>query len=115
MGTTNVGDKPTGGLGCLSKSLDIARMTGSHLDYCYLMVFVKTEQSLGHTDIIVEVALSVEHVELLRENGGNKLFCGGLAVGAGYADNGNIELAAMLASKIFESLERIINFDDTFF
>ena len=98
MGTANVGDQSAGRLSCLGEGLDISRMAGTHLDDGYLVLLRETEKGLGHSHIVVEVALCVEHVVLLRQYGGNELLRGGLAVGACDADDGNVELTAMLTS-----------------
>ena len=111
MGSANVGDQSAGRLSRLGEGLDVARMAGTHLDDGYLVLLREAEKGLGHSHVVVEVALCVEHVVLLRQNGGNELLRGGLAVGACDADDGDVELAAVLAGQGFEGLETVVDED----
>ena len=81
MGTAYVGDQTTGGLCCLYECLDITWMAGPHLDDGNLMFLCQTKKGLGHTYVVVEVALGVEHIVFLREHSGNKFLSCGLAIG----------------------------------
>ena len=65
MGPAYIGNQTTGGLCRFCQCLDVARMTGPHLDDSYLMLACQSEQCLGNTYVVIEVALSVEHIELL--------------------------------------------------
>ena len=65
MGSAYIGNKSTSRFSCLSKRLDIARMTGSHLNDSYLMLLCEAEQRLRHTNIIIEITLSIEHIVFL--------------------------------------------------
>ena len=56
----------------------------------------ETEERLWYAYIIIEVALSEHHVELLAENSRDEFLGGGLAVGSGDSYYRNIEVAAML-------------------
>ena len=87
-------------------------MTGAHLDDGNLMVLRQTEQGLGHADIIVEVALCIEHIVFLGEHGSHKLLGGCLTVGTGNADDGDIELATMFTGQILEGLQTVIDKDE---
>ena len=87
-------------------------MAGAHLDDGYLVFRSQAEQRLGHPYVVVEVALGVEHVVLLLQHGGDELLGGRLAVGAGNADDGNLELAAVFAGQVLEGLEAVVDLDD---
>ena len=65
MGTTNIGNQTTGRLSCFCECLDVTRMTGAHFDDGYLVLLRQTEQCLGHTNIVVEVALRIEDIVFL--------------------------------------------------
>ena len=65
MRPSHISDKTTCGLGCLYEGLDVARMRCSHLDDSYLVLFRETEQRLGHSHVIIEITLSVEHIIFL--------------------------------------------------
>ena len=107
MSASHVGDETTGGLSRLCQRLDVARVAGTHLDDGDVVFGGQSEECLGHPHIVVEVALRVEHVVLLLQHGGNELLCGRLAVGARNADDGYVELSAMLACQVLESLETV--------
>ena len=112
VGFTHIGDQTAGGLCRLCQGLDVPRMTGAHLDDGNLMILRQAEQGLGHTDIIVEVALCIEHIIFLGEHGSHKLLGGCLTVGTGNADDGDIELATMFTGQILEGLQTVIDKDE---
>ena len=104
MGFSYIGNQSAGGLCCFSQCLDVSRMTGSHFDDGYLMFFVQAEQCLGYSNIVIEIALGIKHVELLLEYSGNEFLGCRLAVSACNADDRNIELAAVLTGEVLERL-----------
>ena len=107
MGTAYVGDQATSRLCRLSERLDVARMTGAHLDDGNLVFLRQSEEGFGHAYIVVEVALSVEHIVFLREHSSDEFLGGRLAVGARDADDRNVELATMLTRQILEGLQTV--------
>ena len=109
MGASDVGDETTGGLGSLGECLDVAGMACPHLDDGDVVVGRQAQQRLGYADIVVEVALGVEHVVLLLEHGGDELLRCRFAVGAGDGDDGDIELAAVLTGNVLEGLEAVVD------
>ena len=111
VGTTDVGNESAGGFDGLYERLDVARVAGTHLDDGYLVLLGQAEQCLGHTHVVVEVTLGVEHVVLLAQNGGDEFLGGRLAVGAGDADNWDIELAAVLACQVLKGLQTVLDYD----
>ena len=113
MGAADVGDEAAGGLNVFHELLDVARVGGAHLDDGNLVVGIEAEQCLGHTDVVVEVALGVHHVVFLSQDGRNEFLGSGLAVGAGDADDGDVELAAVLARELLEGQEAVIDEDET--
>ena len=110
MGTSYVGDEAAGGLGGLHKRLDVARVGGPHLHDGNVVLLVQPEQGLGHADVVIEISLGGHHVVLGAEHGGNEFLGGRLAVGASDADNGNVELAAVLTGQVLEGLEGVRHF-----
>ncbi len=95
MGFSDIGDETTGGLCCFCECLDVARMTGSHLDDGYLMLLSQTEERFGDADIVVEVALCIKNVELLRQDSRNKFLCGSLPVGTSNANDRDVKLTSV--------------------
>ena len=65
VGTTNVGNQSASRFSGLSQRLDVAWVTGTHLNHGYFVLLVQTEQRLGYTYIIVKVTLGVEHIVFL--------------------------------------------------
>ena len=55
----------------------------------------QTEERLGYADIVVEVALCIKNVELLRQDSRNKFLCGGLPVGTSNANDRDIKLTSV--------------------
>ena len=111
MGSADVGDESAGRLGGFDERLDVARMAGTHLDDSYLVAIVQSEEGLGHAHVVVEIALCEEDIILLLQDGRNEFLGGCFAVGARDADDRDIELAAMLAGQVLESLETVGNKD----
>ena len=88
------------GLHDVDEGLNLPRVVGAHLYHCYLVLFGKAQQSLWHSDVVVEVALRVKHVILLRENSGYEFLGGSLTVGACHAYNPCAERTAVLVGKL---------------
>ena len=65
MGATYIGNQSAGGFCRLNEGLDIARMTGTHLDDGNLVLFRQAEQRLGYSHVVIEVSLGIEHVVFL--------------------------------------------------
>ena len=96
----------------LHKCLDVARMRGTHLDHSNVVVFVQSEQRLGNTNIVVEVAFRRHHVVALRQDGTNQFLRRCLTIRASNAYHWNIELTTMLASQILICLQAVVDDDD---
>ena len=71
----------------VDQSLDFARMVGSHLYHGNIVFGREAQQRLRHAEVVVEVALSVEHVIFFGQYGCHEFLCRGLAVGAGYSND----------------------------
>ena len=89
-------------------------MRGSHLHHSDVVAVVQTEQRLGHSHIVVEVALCSHYVVFFSQHGAYQLLGGCLAVGTCDAYDGQLELAAMLTSQVLECLQAVIHEDDAF-
>ena len=113
MGASYVGNQATCRLGSLHQRLDVARMRGSHLHYGNVVLLVQPEQRLGHTHVVVEVALCSHHVIAFRQHRAYQFFRCRLTIGSRNANDGNVELATVFASQVFVGLQTIINQQDT--
>ena len=96
----------------VDECLDFSRMIGSHLYDGKLVFLGELEECLWHSDVVVEVALSVEDVVLLLQYGSDEFLGCGLAVGASDADDGGAELAAVVLGKLLECGEYVIYEDE---
>ena len=81
VGAAYIGDQSARRLAGLYQGLDVARMRGSHLHHSDVVAVVQTEQRLGHSHIVVEVALRSHHVVFFSQHGAYQLLSGCLAVG----------------------------------
>ena len=105
-----IGDQTVLWLDNLHECPYVARMAGSHLHNGNVVVGGEPEERLGHTYIVVEIALGEKDIETLREHRRDKFLCGGLAVGACDADDGNVELAAVVTRQELESAQAVIDY-----
>ena len=92
--------------------MPITGMARPHLDDGNLVFLREAEEGLGHTHVVVEVALSGQHVILLRKYCLDQFLRGGLAVGAGDADDGDFETAAVFAGQVLERLQAVVDLDE---
>ena len=69
----------------------------------------EAEQRLGHTHVVVEVALGSHLVVALGQDGTHKFLGRRLAVGARDADDRDVEAAPVFARHVFVGLQRIGN------
>ena len=113
MGAPYVGNQATCRLGSLHQRLDVARMRCSHLHYGNVVFLAESEQGLGHTHVVVEVALCSHHVIAFRQHGAYQFLRRRLTIGSCNANDRYVELAAVFASQVFVGLQTIINQQDT--
>ena len=66
-------------------------------------------QRQGHADGVVQVALRVVQRVFLRQYGGHQFLGRGLAVGAGDADDGRAQRAAMVACQLLQGLQAVVH------
>ena len=112
MGASYVGDQATVGLSSLYECLDVARMRGTHLYNGNIVAVVEAEQRLGNANVVVEVTLRRHDVITLSQHSTNQFLRGRLAVGTSNANDGNVELATMLASQVLIGLQAVVNEDE---
>ena len=86
-------------------------MACAHFHYSDVMRLVQSEQVFGYPYIVVEVALRVHDIVFLLQYGGYQFFSSCFAVGAGNADDGYVELTAVLTGDVLKSLQTVVNHD----
>ena len=86
-------------------------MTCSHLYHGNFMLGAQSEERLGHTHVVIEIALGKQYIIFLAKYRSNKFLGGCLAVGASDTYNGDVKLAAMVASEGLECGKAILNED----
>ena len=92
-----VRDESAGRLSSLGQSFNVAGMASTHLHNGNIVFGCKAQQRLRYAHIVVEVTFGGHDVIFLGKHCANKFLCGSLAIGTGDADDGNLELASMLA------------------
>ena len=98
----DIGDESAIGLHDFAQLRDFARVIGASFDHGEIVFGAQTEQREGHTDMIVEVAFGVEHLEFLAEHRGNEFFGGGFAVGAGDLQHRGVEHTAVVGRQFLQ-------------
>lgn len=111
MGAADIGDQSAGRLDQIDQRADVAGMACSHLDDGNIMFGSETEERLWHADVVVEIAFGEEDIVTAGQNGGDEFLGGRLAIGAGDADDGNGEPAAMVAGQLLERLQTVVDED----
>ena len=80
----------------LHQSLDFARMVRTHLHNGEIMLLRELQQSLRHTNMVVEVTLRIEHIVFLLQHGGNEFLRGRLAIRTRNANDGSAQVDTMI-------------------
>jgi hypothetical protein len=91
----------------LAQRGDLTRMIGAHFDDGETVHGVEPVQGQRHADVIVETASGVQRGAGARQNCRDHLLAGGLAIAAGHADHGNLELRAPGARGALQRLQRV--------
>ena len=105
----HVGDQAAGGLGDLHQRGDLARGGRAQLDHGRARPGVDAEEGERHADMVVQVAVGINGFVLAGHHGAHQFLRGGLAVGAGDADHGDIELAAVVGGQILQRFQHVFN------
>lgn len=93
----------------IAEFADIAWVGSAHFDNGERVFFGKAEEGERHADLVIEIALSAEHVISEREGDIDKFLGGGFAVSACDSEERDIELLAVVASQLLEGLKDIID------
>ena len=111
MGAPHVGDEAEVGVGDAAQRINLTGVAGSHFDDGNLGVGRDGEEREGDAEVVVEVAGGGVGAVAAGEDGVDQLFGGGLAVGAGDANEGDGELAAVVCGQLLQSLQHIGHYD----
>ena len=109
MRFSDVGDEAIVWVGDLAEEIDFARVVGSHLHNGNLGLGLDAQQGERHTDMVIEVAHSVDDVVFLRKHCRDKLFGGRFAVGTSDAEHCSLALLAVIGSQVLQGLQRVIH------
>ena len=90
MGGADVSDETVIGQRQGAKVGDFAWVVSPHLHNGHLMLIMDAEQSEGHTDMVIQVALGIADIVFLWQYGGYQLFGSGFAIGTRNANNWNL-------------------------
>jgi len=84
-------------------------VVGACLHHGDVVVGAELQQRLGDADMVVEVALRIEHTETLSEDGGDEFLRRRLTVGTGNLQNGAAELTAVVSRQLLERLQHVVD------
>ena len=102
MGPTHIGYQSAVGLGYPAQSSNFAGMVGSGFDNGYLMFLGEPKKGFGYADMVVEIALRIEHVKLTLQHGCRKFLGGGFSVGSRYLQNGASPFLAVMGGQVLQ-------------
>ena len=110
----DIGDDAAVGRDDVAEQCDFSNVVGTGFDDSKFVFLREAEQREGHTDVVVEIAFGVEHIESLGEHGSHEFFGCGLAVSACDLKNWGFELSTMVGSQYLKGCERVVHQDATF-
>ena len=111
MRLAHIGYQSAVGLYYLNERLYLARMVSTHLYDGDFVLLGEAQQGLWHTDVVVEIALRIEHVILLAEHCGYEFLGGRLAIGASDAYDGCAKGTTVLTCQLLQGGEYVIHHD----
>ena len=93
----------------MGSAVSTSVLAGAHLNDGNLVLGAQAQQRLRHTYVVVEISLGGQHIVLLAKHGLHQFLCSGLSVGPGNGNDGNVELAAMLAGQVLVGLQAVFH------
>ena len=109
-----IGNEAAIGFGNIYKRTDFARVVGTHLHYGQFVLLLQAQKREGHTDMVIEIALRIEHLIAFLQHRGDEFLGRGLSVRAGDSDDACTHLSAMLTSQVLQGFQAIVHEDDVF-
>src|SRR5438552_9564772 len=100
MGHTDIRNNAYGRPCDSSEFGDLSRASHAHLDNRRLMTAVKLEESLGDTDLVIEVLVTGEDGQAGSQRGGHHLLCRGLADASGDSNDRDVKLGAVRTREV---------------
>ena len=93
---------PTVGPTSRASSVDLSRRAHAHFDGRRAVAGIELHERERHADVVVQVALVLEHRALLLQDAGEHFLGRGLAVRSRDADDGDREFSAVLVRHLLE-------------
>ena len=109
MGTTYIGNHTACRFNIFHEFLYVSRVACAHFYNSYIVITVKTQQSLWYAYIIIEVALGMHDVIFCSQYRRNKFLGGSLSVCTSNAYDRNIEMSSVLSCNFLECIETVVN------
>lgn len=94
---------------CSTEGGYLSHVVGTHLHHRECCIIRCAEQGQRNTYVIVEVATGAVYPSVPRQNGGDQLHGGCLAVGAGYTDDGHMQPLPVTGGQCCHGLKDIVN------
>ena len=107
MGTPHVRHQPVVGLHDLCQQGYLAGVVGARLDDGHLVLRTKAQQRQRYADMVVQVALSVQHTVALAQHGRQQLLRRRLAVGARHLYDRPAEAAPVACRQRLQGLQHV--------
>ena len=111
MGRSDIGQHAVGRLGDLAEPRHLPQPADTHLDDRRLMASRQAQQGLRHANVIVEVAVGLQHREAFREDGPDHLLGRRLTVAPADCHHRDGEAATVRACQLLKRAEGILHLD----
>ena len=109
VGFADIGDQPTIGVDDVAQHRNLSGMVGARFHHRDVVRRREAQQGERHTDVIVQVALGVQHIVLFGQHRRRQLLGRRLAVGSRDLHDGRTELSAMMVGQLLERGEHIVH------
>ena len=111
MGRADIGQHAVGRLGDLAEPRHLPQPADAHLDDRHLMTSRQAQQGLRHADVVVEVAVRLQHRKGFREDGPDHLLGRRLAVAPADRHHRDGEAATVRVCQLLKRVEGILHLD----
>ena len=111
VSVASLGDDAERRFGEPGQQRDLASRAGTHLDHRRAVLAAQFQQRQRHADVVVEVALGRQHRSARGHHRGEQLLRRGLAVAAGHANDGQVEIRAPAGSELLQADQRVGHHD----
>ena len=112
MRLADVGDEAIIGVSNMAEEVNLTRVVGAHLHDGNLSIRLDAQQGERHTDVVVQVALSVDDIVFLGQYRRDEFLGGRLAIGAGDGKHNSFALSAVIGGEVLQGLQSVIHDED---